>query len=501
MTTTERPKFGWGPKLLFSSGGAAVLIKRGAIDTFLLVFYNQAIGLPPQWVGTAIMIALVFDAVVDPTIGQISDNFRSRWGRRHPFIYASAIPFAVVFVMLWNPPSGVSDAVLFGYLLVSLLLIRLLDTFFELPSTALVPELAPGYDERTTLISLRTIFGLLGGLAMTLLAYQVFMREGPGGTGGITERDGYLGYSLTAAAVIVVTVLVSALATHRYIPFLTPAPSRRLTPRRAAREIFETLKNRNFAVLIAMGMLNAIAGGLHHSLTLYFSLYYWGLSQAQLSVLALVGVLTSLVGVVLAPFAGVRMGKKWAAIILYIVALCFMAGPVFLRVIGVAPPNGTTAVFAMIIAASLVSQTLAIATTILLLSMLNDVVEEAEVATGRRSEGLVLSADQLFKKMVSGVGVFFSGMLLAYINFPKDAQRGAVDPEVLNRLALGYLPVFFLFAGGGAAALLFLRTTRESHAANLRTLQERRARPLADPSPEGQPPGAAGAPAPTLAEG
>jgi glycoside/pentoside/hexuronide:cation symporter, GPH family len=475
MTSTERPKFGWGPKLLFSAGGVAVMVKRGAIDTFLLVFYNQAVGLPPQWVGAAIMIALVFDSIVDPLIGQISDNFRSPWGRRHPFMYASAIPLAFTFLMLWNPPSGAGEGLMFGYLLASLLLIRLLDTFFELPSASLVPELAPGYDERTTLLSLRTIFGLLGGLAMTLLAYQVFMREGPNGAGGVTERAGYFGYSLTAAVVIVVTILASSLATHRYIPFLTQAPTRRLTVGRTVREVLETLKNHNFAVLIAMGMLNAIAGGLHHSLTLYFSLYYWGLSQAQLSVLALVGVATSLAGVALAPFAGARFGKKWAAIVLYVVALCFMAGPVFLRVIGLAPPNGTTAVFAMIIAAALVSQTLAIATTILLLSMLTDVVEEAEVATGRRSEGLVLSADQLFKKMVSGVGVFFSGMLLAYINFPKDAQRGAVDPEVLNRLALGYLPVFFLFAGGGAAALLFLRTTRESHAANLRTLQERRA--------------------------
>src|SRR5215213_4235881 len=137
MTTEERPRFGWGPKLLFCSGSIAILVKRGAIETFLLVYYNQAIGLAPELVGLAIMITLVFDAIFDPVFGQFSDNFRSRWGRRHPFMYVSALPLALVFFLLWNPPGGATDPQLFVYLLSCLLLIRLLDTFFEVPSGAL----------------------------------------------------------------------------------------------------------------------------------------------------------------------------------------------------------------------------------------------------------------------------------------------------------------------------------------------------------------------------
>ena len=58
-----------------------------------MFFYNQVMGVPAQLVALAALIALIFDACIDPLIGQLSDNTRSRWGRRHPFMYAAALPF------------------------------------------------------------------------------------------------------------------------------------------------------------------------------------------------------------------------------------------------------------------------------------------------------------------------------------------------------------------------------------------------------------------------
>ena len=87
-----RPPITFRTKALYGLGAAANIIKQRGITTFLLLFYNQVVGLPPAMVSTAIMIALIFDAFIDPMIGQISDNTRSRWGRRHPFMYAAALP-------------------------------------------------------------------------------------------------------------------------------------------------------------------------------------------------------------------------------------------------------------------------------------------------------------------------------------------------------------------------------------------------------------------------
>ena len=150
MTSTsavgERPPVGLTTKVLYGLGAVANAVKARGLSTFLLIFYNQVIGLPPQMVSSAIFIALIFDAFCDPLVGQISDNFRSPWGRRHPFMYAAALPVSLAFFLIWNPPSGWSNTELFGYMLACLLVIRLFDTFFELPSSALAPELARDYD-------------------------------------------------------------------------------------------------------------------------------------------------------------------------------------------------------------------------------------------------------------------------------------------------------------------------------------------------------------------
>ena len=91
------------------------------------------------------MIALVADALLDPVIGQVSDNWRSRWGRRHPFMYVSALPIAVSYFLLWHPPTGWSDQAMFFYLIAIAMVIRTFIAVFEIPSSALGAELTSEY--------------------------------------------------------------------------------------------------------------------------------------------------------------------------------------------------------------------------------------------------------------------------------------------------------------------------------------------------------------------
>src|SRR5262245_12464077 len=92
-------------KLAYGIGSVAFGVKDNGFTIFLLLFYNQVLGLPEAWVGFAIMTALMLDAVIDPFIGYVSDHLRSRWGRRHPFMYAAALPVAVAYYVLWSPPA------------------------------------------------------------------------------------------------------------------------------------------------------------------------------------------------------------------------------------------------------------------------------------------------------------------------------------------------------------------------------------------------------------
>ena len=469
--TIDPPPLRLATKLLYAVGAAATNLKLRALSTFLVIFYNQVIGLPPQTVGLILMIALVFDAVIDPFVGQVSDNFRSRWGRRHPFMMAAALPYAVSFYLLWNPPVGWSDGAVVIYLAVCLFSVRFFDTFFETPHQALAPELARDYDARTNLLAMRQFFAVAGGLGMTVLAYQVFLKEHPDGSGGVLARDGYVAYSITGALIIFVTVILSTVGTASRIPYLAVAPQRKITLRAMAAEIGQTLNNRAFIAAAVAAIFISVAVGARNGLEIYFGLYFWELKQAQLATLATISVVGGFLGVGLAPVVGRVLGKKHGAILVFATAVAVHITPVSLRLLGIAPLNGTPELLWLLYGEEIINATLASATAVLLGAIVADVVEDAEVKTGRRSEGLLMSANALFRKMISGTGVFVATAVLAFVNFPDDAKRGGVSPEVLTDLGMAYIPMILGLYGIAIGLLFFYNIDRKKHEANLSHLR------------------------------
>ena len=162
---------GFWTRVAYGFGSVAYGVKDNGFNYFLLFFYSQVLGAPASLTGTVIFVALLFDAVSDPIVGQVSDRLHSRWGRRHPFMYASAIPVAVTFFLIWNPPADLSGQGLVAYLLVIAILLRLAVTIYEIPSTALVSEISEDYEERTALLSYRYFFQWCGGLAIGFIMY------------------------------------------------------------------------------------------------------------------------------------------------------------------------------------------------------------------------------------------------------------------------------------------------------------------------------------------
>jgi len=141
-----------------------------------------------------------------------------------------------------------------------------------------------------------------------------------------------------------------------------------------------------------------------------------------------------------------------------------------LRLIGVFPPNGSPRLLLLLFAFGTVTVALMIMSGILTSSMVADIVEDSEVVTGRRSEGVFVAANAFVQKAVSGIGIFASSLLLSAIGFPRQAKPGAVDPEIVRRLGLVVAPLLVLLYLIALGFLSTYRISRATHEANLEKL-------------------------------
>jgi Na+/melibiose symporter-like transporter len=463
-------------KVAYGLGSVAYGVKDNGFSFFLLLFYSQVIGVDARLVGLAITIALLVDAVGDPIVGYWSDNLRSRWGRRHPFMYASAVPVAATYYLLWDPPVGWSQEALFWYVLVMAILIRSFITLYETPSSAITPELSESYDERSSLLSYRYYFGWTGGNAMSVLMFMVLFPAFATAAipNGQFNREAYAVYGIVASVLIFAAIMISALGTHARIPHLKePPPKRRLTPARIFREIFETLFERSFMALFIATIFGSIAAGLSAALAFYVASYFWGFSPLQIGILTLGVFLSAVIGALMAPVVTRTMGKKRGAMIIGLIAFIGSPLPIVLRLLDLLPEGPSEFVFWFVFLAGTIDVGLIICFQILGASMMADLAEQAELKTGRRSEGIFVAAQTFVRKMVTGLGVMTATLVLTLAEFPAGADPSQVSADAIWRLGAYYVPTILVIWLAMMAAIAAYSLTREEHEENLRRLSER----------------------------
>ena len=287
---------------------------------------------------------------------------------------------------------------------------------------------------------------------------------------GQLNETGYSHYGITAAVVMFVAILVSAWGTHKFIPQFRLPPARRLTVVQYAREMVSTLSNRAFLILMCAILFFNLATGLVFALNIYLTTYLWVLSNTQIALLTFSVFLAVMLGFVIALPLSKRFGKRDAATLLFAVGLTISVLPLALRLMGLFPENGDPLLVPLLFAFSTISASMTIGSSILIVSMISDIVEDSELRTGRRSEGLFFAGNSFLAKATTGLGLFASGLLLSAVDFPTHATPGEVDPQVMHNFALVY--VISIFAIYGLAILILTRypITRQSHEENLRRL-------------------------------
>ncbi len=477
LRAASAPPLGLGTRLSYGFGVVAFGVKNSAFGSYLLLYYNQVLGVPAAIVSTALAATLIIDALVDPLIGRWSDVTRTRWGRRHPFIYAAALPTALFFLLAWWPPSGMTDLQTGVWIFVTAALTRVSISAFEINTSSMVPELTNNYSERTALFSLRYWFGYAGTYGFAAFSLAFFFVETPEYPRGQLNPAGYVSFSIAGALLTFLAILVCGLGTHNRIPFLRQADAREEHTSVAThlKEMFAAFRNRGFLAIFGFGVCKYSAVGLYSAMTLYFMTYLFRLNSTQLAVLTFDSLVAATLAAPLAPYFSRKLGKRASSMIFAVLGIVIGLSPLLLSLLDMFFRPGDPrlvptlfiigAVYGAMVAVSLINTS----------SMLADVVDDSAVETGRHSAGTFFSASSFMLQCSTGVGILLAGLILSWSKFPKRADPAAVPEAVLDSLLIHYIPTVLGLWSIGALFLLFYPIDRARHQRNLEVLQARQA--------------------------
>ncbi len=209
VQTAPEDRVPFGHKVAYGSG-AFVNNLLGAASGGMMIVLNLGFGMDPAKVGIILgLVPRLTDAFTDPVMGYISDNARTRWGRRRPFIFVGVFVAALLFALLWQMPSGKSETFYYAWFLGFSILFYMGYTLWVTPWVALGYELTPDYHERTRVMGTQNFIGQLAFVAspwfLWIMNSGTFFRNADG------EPDQVAGAAGLAIVIAVVTVCLGVL--------------------------------------------------------------------------------------------------------------------------------------------------------------------------------------------------------------------------------------------------------------------------------------------------
>jgi Na+/melibiose symporter-like transporter len=458
-------------KLGYGIGQIGTGVKNTAFSIFLFFYYNQVLGVPGSLAGIASLLALLIDAITDPMVGQMSDRLKSRWGRRHPFMLIGAAPFGLALYLLFAPPAGLDEYGLFAWLLGFAILVRVLLTFFFVPHLSLGAEIVRDYHERTALIGYRMFFQMGGGLFVSMVGLVIFFPPSETFANGMLNAASYPGFAVFAGILGTVAMLWSIFATRSTIPLLSDpiVDPDAAHPILGFITVFRTLKQFAFRKLFLTMLVFTTIVGVTQTLIIYTGTYLFGFSPQQLAIAAASPVL----GVLFGPLAVKKMSqiydKKNSMIICLILGSIFGFSTQTAFLFGILEPMSVENRLIFVFLMNGVSQIFFVGLYIVMDSMLSDTIDQHELDTGRREEGLFFSASSFAQKASFGLGALVAGIGLDVIRFPKGADVGDVPMEILTDFAIFAGPLMMILL---VSSTLIIRTYPIDQQEHTRILQE-----------------------------
>ncbi len=445
-------------KLLYGAGEVPITATMGLFGIYVLFFYNSVMGLDGTLAGIGVTAGLIVDAILDPYIGFRSDASRLRFGRRQAFMLFGCLGMGPFFFALLSPPQGMGTLSLFLWLLVSSLGFRFCFATYRIPYLSLGAELSEDYDERTRVIAVRSLLGLTGMAAAAVLPLLVFFKRVAGGADPKLQYHGYPRMGFAFGCLMTAAGLIAVFGTQSRRTFGEPVAAKG-----GARQFFTGmwlfLKNPNFRALWIAFTLCSLAVVVNFSLMVHFLKWYAGIEDHRwLSAVQGSFYTGAVVGVAAWIWIAKRGEKRnfFIASVLGLIAVLALATVLIGKghLFGMAHPLP-------LLAGNVVAGLFASALWVLPFSMMADVVDQDELVSGMRREGVCFGIMNFGEKIASGGALLLSGLLLSHFIHLTPGQ-GAQGPHVAERIGLSYGLAPGILMGAALLALTQFRLDRRT---------------------------------------
>ncbi len=424
-------------KFIYGLGDWGTSAATTARNLFWFVFLTNVVGIGAGLAGTVVLVGKIWDGINDPLVGMLSDRLRTRWGRRRPFLLFGAIPFGLTFAFMFFVPPIESQVGLAIYYGAVYLIFDTLYTIVNVPYSALTPELSDDYDERSNLAGWRMGTSIFAALVTAgtfkLLAENVFGARFGGGDQAIRS-----GYALTAA-IWGLTLAAPLLIVFKNIE--EPEHEVDTDPIRPWRTFKEVFSNRPFRLGATVYLLSFATVDVILVVIVRFLIDYVrvdpGIDNLVLAIVLGLALLTM-------PLV-VRMMRRFGKSRTYIASMSFMA--VVMAIISQVPPGGQD----WILVAAVFAGFGVGAANAIPWAIVADVVEEDELKTGKRREGIYFGYLVFFRKLASAFAIFIVGQVLSLAGFISSTGGSVfIEQPESALLALRF------FVGGAPAIMLVL---------------------------------------------
>jgi GPH family glycoside/pentoside/hexuronide:cation symporter len=459
-------------KLIYGSGDWGRASYNTLRQIFYAIFLTDVVGLDPRLASIAALVGIIWDAINDPIVGTLSDNVRTRWGRRRPFMLLFSIPFALAFLVLWWAPPWKTQAMLTLHITLAFMFSDTIQTLVTVPYLALTPEIAKEYDERTSLTSIRMFFNLIASL-VTAVAAPTIMESIV--KNGFSQQQGYL----TVAAVfgglaIIPFILIFIFVKEREL--LNGPSQENITLRTTLKLLW---KNTPFKYATGIYVLNWIAFDIV-ALMLPFFLLYWVAKGNLLEKVIIFGAKMSIESVVLGimlitatvtiPFWNF-IAQKYSKRVAYIAGMLFWLG-VQISIFSIQQGQTGLIIFLAFLAGIGVSSA-----HIMPDALFPDVIDWDEYRTNTRREGMYYGAINFLRKISSAFAVFLSLQILGWFGYRKPPLNVLIftqSEQTLQVIRLMTGPFVAVLLIGAVIVTLFYPLSRERQNFILRAIERRK---------------------------